>query len=639
MTEFDVALSHLTNLLLLVVDPLARASTEPTFAVFAEISEPLYQTGRELFHPGAQRTALSLTRLLQKRSESDLWHMIQHYALDVTGLQREGDLRMALAEALTDEGVVLDALPRLPISIREVFSWLLEQGGQAPLQTVRTHFALNDDALFALLTQLEANGLAFDTLSPHVVGLHLLFVPQALRECLRTKEIAGSARQERLVPLPASPATVDEGMPVLVGNLALVVNAVYQQRMELTREGVVLKRCTTRIQPLLRGRIRPGMFVENTYLDLLFETAERLLLIQRVHPPFSIQSLRPYYEPGPGIGAWSRLSLEEQTQRLLSWWMTSPHWRDVIDKDFRQWDTVGWKPLAARPLLISALQYCVPGVWYRIDDLLQHIWETEPYALHPAYQDRAQGRHPTAVLRTKWLRCEGAVLRGMLTSTLWELGLVSIGSASTPGQEMQASPDAFELTELGAALLQLVPSPGESTSCFNGDSLALLPTGEVLLLECDTVMLYRFLPFVEIRQLDRAIHLSFTRSSVTQGIDHGLSLEELVAWLETHRKQLPQNVLYLLCDWAKNYVVADLNHVLLLALSSEDMVRLLTTAPRYRSWGFRQLTPNVITAPAHTHLGELQRALQAEGIVVHLGKDMLAYPSNLSPQNECRTEA
>jgi hypothetical protein len=233
---------------------------------------------------------------------------------------------------------------------------------------------------------------------------------------------------------------------------------------------------------------------------------------------------------------------------------------------------------------------------------------------------------PTAVLKAKWLRCEGAVLRGILTSTFWELGLVSLGCTEGSSQ------DAFGLTELGAAVLQLV-APGDGASHVAGDSLVFLPTGEVLLLELDTAILYRLLPYVEVRQVDRAIRLAFTRSSITQAIDQGYTLESLLEFLEGERHlPIPQNVLYTLREWAGSFAVAELKHVLLLSLSSEKEARLLTTAPRYRAWGFRLLTPTIIAAPAHVHLGELRRALEADGLVVHLGKDVLSYPAPYVPQ-------
>ena len=642
--EFNTALSQLTRQLLLLEElfpaegvqvqahpsknrALAPARRETILSVFAEMAETLYQTGRELFIPGAERVTMSLAKLLQSWPEAELWRMIHHYALDMTGLRRASELRAALAEALTDPDLVLGACSTLDTFIQEVYSWLLEQGGKASVQAARSHFAVDDDALFALLETLSAYGLAFDTLCPDVPGLRLLFIPQALFESIQSRATVTSARQQGLAPLPAFPVAIDAGLPVLVSDLAVVVNTVYQQRVELTREGTIVKHCTFRIQPLLRGRSRPGMFIENTYLDMLFETAECLLLIQRVHPPFSLHSLKPYYEPGPELGAWAQLNLVEQTQRLLSWWATSPNWYDVTGSNFQQWNPVEWKPLAARPLLISALQHCAPGAWYRIDDFLQSIWEAEPYAMHSGCAQHTQELRPTAVLKAKWLRCEGEVLRGILVSTLWELGLVSLGSMAGQGAH-----ESFQLTELGAAILQSV-APESHTARSNDGSLVLLPTGEVLLLELDTILLYRLLPFVEIRQVDRAICLAFTRSSIIRAIDQGHTLEALLEFLEGEKHQSPpQNVLYMLKDWAQHYAVAELNHVLLLSISSVEGARLLVTAPRYRAWGFRQLAPHIIAAPAHAHLGELRRALEAEGLVVHLGKDVLAYPAPLVPQ-------
>jgi hypothetical protein len=633
----DAALCYLFELHLLVGENAAApASSRCMVIAVADSADALYQAGRELFMQGAQRSTMSLDKLLQKHSEAQLWQMFHHYALDATGIRRESDLRAALAESLTDPDLVLSALTTLDTAVREVFSWLTEQGGKVSMQAVRTRFVLDDDALFGLLETLSAYGLAFDTLCPDGPDLRLLFVPHVLYERLRTRATTPHAEHLALAPLTVPPTMVNEGLPRLIGDLALIVNTVYQQRVELTREEAVVKRCLAKIQPLLRGRVWEKTPGENTYSDMLFKMAERLLLIQRVHPPFSIQSLKAYYETAPGLWAWERLSLVEQTQHLLSWWKTSPHWQDAIGSDFQQWDPVGWKPLAARPLLVEALQRCIPGAWYGIDDLLEFLWENQPYGLRQDREGRVQRLRPTGVLKAKWLCCEGAVLRGILTSTLWELGLISLGGAVGTNQERQEKAEAFQLTVLGAAALNLALPPGGSELAVQSSSLVLLPTGEVLLMQFDTVTLYKLLPYVVVRQVDRSIRLAFTRSSINQAIDQGHSLEELLEFLETEKlPQLPQNVHYMLRDWAKNYTVAELKHALLLSLSSEEAVRLLTTAPRYRAWGFRWLTPTTIAAPAHVHLGELRRALEAEGIIVHFGRDVLSYPTtSLSQQSE-----
>ena len=72
-------------------------------------------------------------------------------------------------------------------------------------------------------------------------------------------------------------------------------------------------------------------------------------------------------------------------------------------------------------------------------------------------------------IRAKWMNAEGAVYTGMLASVLYELDIVSIGY-QVPSTVVDAgqvfNPDAFMVTELGAAVLaeKTSPTPSRTTA-------------------------------------------------------------------------------------------------------------------------------------------------------------------------------
>ena len=65
-------------------------------------------------------------------------------------------------------------------------------------------------------------------------------------------------------------------------------------------------------------------------------------------------------------------------------------------------------------------------------------------------------------MRTKWNSCEGEYYTGLLSSSLFELGIVALGYQQADPSEVSGpkNPDAFMLTDLGfAAISNLSTDP------------------------------------------------------------------------------------------------------------------------------------------------------------------------------------
>jgi len=287
--------------------------------------------------------------------------------------------------------------------------------------------------------------------------------------------------------------------------------------------------------------------------------------------------------------------------------------------------------MAARASLLEQLQKCTPGQWYSVASLLQTIWDKDPFELRPVqYNIRPADRRKTSAMRARWNSCEGEVYIGLLASTLYELGMVVPGYQE-PGlaeTDRFANPDAFMLTDLGAAVL----SPGDTTPLktpasplSNGNrSLVLQPNFELLLLRPDMPTLYSLLPFAQVNQVEMVSRLTLTRASVLRGIEAGNDIEQILRILEERsQKEIPQNVAYTLRDWVKLYKDVKVSQVLLLEVSSEAVADEICLSPKLQTFNLRKLAPRVLIASNDINLQELRRILEKEGIIVRARGDII----------------
>src|SRR5579884_3800763 len=153
------------------------------------------------------------------------------------------------------------------------------------------------------------------------------------------------ARNEWAPTVPSVPA---EAQPLILYDLAAIVVVVHQQRITLTRQGTVTKRCASLLRPLLHGSPWNDERREDAYVNMLCEAAKQLHLI---YSSFSYDDDedKPYYCPAieSGLGTWSQINVHEQARQFLAWWRGSSQWHDVWSPAFRQWDSRDWNPLAA----------------------------------------------------------------------------------------------------------------------------------------------------------------------------------------------------------------------------------------------------------------------------------------------------
>ena len=269
----------------------------------------------------------------------------------------------------------------------------------------------------------------------------------------RGKRIERVIKCYAFFPVATEPPVQQEGQAILLYDLASVIGCVYQQSIEPTKEDKLPKRLLTKIRPLLQCMPRIENMQEDILADQLFHTARGMDLLC-VSTEGGEEKAR--YGPGPRLeGTWSQLTLVGQARRFLTYWAQKSSWCDV---------TVDGKLIypssysAARTSVLSLLAECIEGGWYRIDALLFALWKRQPLYLYESYQSQPQ-KISLRERRTQWMSREGLVYRALLFSTLYELGIVSLGWTARPSIDEAISPDLFLVTPFGAMSLISLLTP------------------------------------------------------------------------------------------------------------------------------------------------------------------------------------
>lgn len=608
----------------------ASAEEVAMVSPFVENSNTLYKVGRELFLPAADRSKMTLEKILAPLYQGELYQIAQRYNLEWEGYSSHGDLRSMIAEELVQPELSFEILQELASATHELFKWLCDQGGKVSMPAVRKQTGYDDAALLTMLHTFADYALAFDTFSENE---RILFVPQDMYTNL--KDAATRPKSEKvptgLVALASPPEAIRSAHPLILYDLAIIIGAVYQQIIEPTQAGKVPKRIAARIQPLLHGRPRIRYLGEDDdYMEMTFRIAQEPGLVQLSKT--TLGDIKQHYEPGAQLEQWSHLGPVGQTRRLLQSWSKSFTWVDVLGVNFTQWDPYSWNPMAARSAIQSYLRDCVPGRWYTVKSLLQTIWDKEPFVLRPVqYNTRGVQRRKTSAMQAKWNNCDGEVFIGLLSSTLYELGIVALGypQSDLPEAQKRLNPDAFMLTELGAASLSpnTESAPIVSTASLNGNrSLVIQPNFELLLLQPDLPTLYSLLPFAQVNQVDVVSRLTLTRESLLRGMDANMSIEQILQVLEAHgQKEVPQNVAYTLRDWVKLYKKVTISQVFLIEVPDEALADEIAGSSKLQTFGLRRLGPCVIAVNSDINLSELRRALDKAGIVTHISGDIVTH--------------
>ncbi len=604
-----------------------------TLAAFSESAETLYTTSREYFTPSGDRSKWDLDRLLSTLPYGSLDKVLSYYGISYTAsYYGQAANTLLISDKLIDMEEPLDHLPTLDPLARKLFVWLREHNGKESMEEARTFLKVDDATLLQTLTILTQHALVLDSFSK---GERVLFVPSDWYSNMRplTTNAPLAENEGKLIELEGEPLAAVPGENITVYDIATLVNTIYQQTIEPTQAGRVPKRIATKIRPTLRGKPRLEYDDSDDYIEMLLKTIEYLTIIQLTEPAF--QDMKPAYEVTPSVEQWAKKSLFEQTTHLLAYWIENYAWRDVYGVNYSSWSTYSWDFAGGRKALLKHLHTCTPGRWYTVESLLQKIWKDDAFAYRPTPSyNRTKKQVKDYETHVKWDRCEGEVYRGILASTLSELGIVDIGYTHVDAlsSNVAVNPDYFKVTELGGSIMTLVGSPEkfveEVQTAQRG--LVVQPNFELLLLQPDMVTLYDLLPFAQAKQLGLVSSLTLTKASVLRGLQAGKNVEQILQTLqERSPKDVPQNVEYTLRDWTRTYKSTKLSQVLLLEVSSEDAGQILAVIPALQGMGIRQLASCVFAVSGTVDLQALRKELEKAGVFVHISGDIFTRPKHL----------
>jgi hypothetical protein len=587
---------------------------------FDDYLTTLYNIGREIFTPLGDRSKKTYAELLASLDTETLYEIYQSYEVKWGKYYSRADFAEMMAKALSHLNEPLDHLSDFEGAGRELYVWLRQQGGRASMQDVRTHTGLDDNTLSQVFYELESTALAFDTLTREE---RVLFIPHDIFGNLKPVESNGATpvivSPAPVVPEDFVPVAVRHSEMAILYDIAYIVNAIYQQTIEPTQVGRVPKRISTKIRAQLRGQVRPDYQYDDNYLEMLLDIAKENGLVRLSKSP--LQEVKDHYEPGDRLSWWASLDITGQGAYLLYNWQNGFRWDDLEGVHFRAWDPYSWKPMAGRAAILKHLADCKPGRWYTIAALLQNIWNKDAFVMHPqpgyARKTMYTKSHET---REKWDKSDGETYIGMLASTLYELGIVDLGYDRSNALEtqQQINPTAFMLTEMGASILPMV---GENPPLAMGIARTLIvqPSFELLILQPDMPTLYSLLPFTQVIQASMVSRLTLNHNSLIHAMERGKNIELILRTLEERsQKELPQNVIYSINDWARSYKGAQLSHVLLMEVSSEAVATQLNGSAKLKGLGLRQLGPSAFVLNGETDIKQLKQVLEQEGVSVQI---------------------
>ncbi len=574
-----------------------------------ELATALYTAGRELFIPIADRSTKTLDDLLAPYRQGDLDQIGRRFGLTLQAYYSRAEVRTAMAQNLAQADAVRYALARLDPPLREAYEWLRLRDGIAPMTKLRALLKVDDVLLSNALHTLEDYALVFDTFHD---GERVVFIPGETLENLRKAEerapVQVGLRQQ------ATPSAIKPADTSFLWDVAVLVSAAYHQEIELTRAGSLPKRAAQRLIPLLVGE-RAGSAEDEAldYVELLKQEAVELGLV--VAPP-STPKTRGKLAPGPKLESWARHDLVMQARRIIRRWPTDRYWADMPGAEYREWLTFYLETPLAREAVATLLKQCEPGVWYSLASFRATLQGDDPYVLRPSQRNAGEAGFKLADdLRQQWETTDGEIVTGIFRSTLFELGLVSLGyeGDDVPLSGEERNPTSFMLTELGAEVLHSDLSASMQPA---SRSLVVQPNFQVLLMEPYVPALYWLTRFATLDQIGRVSRFTFTREALSHGLAAGGSIDEIVAFLDRHcQKALPQNVIFTLRDWARQAHEAAFSPTepRVLEVSDEKMAGEMVASPKLRAFRLRLAGPRAVAVPPEISLRDLWRALERLG--------------------------
>jgi len=503
-----------------------------------------------------------------------------------TNHQREAATQ--LAEAMVQPESVADAVEVLPDDQRRALEALLAAGGRLPLRIFARQWGEIRTMGPGRLERERpwekpispAEGLwyrgfvsrAFDQGAEG--SFEVIFIPAELQAHLPAPP--ASPPTISLDPAP-EPAAVRSAGDAFLDDVCTLLAYLQNERLRPTPDGAWPARHEVRLIRQLRDR-DPARSV------LLQHLVRHLGWLHLTDSG----RLRPDAEP---VTTWLQSPAHVQRGALMETWRNDPTWNDLFHVPTLQpEDTGAWRndPLLAREAILRHLTACTPGTWVGLEDLNSGIKRADPDFQRPGgdytswyIRDAATGAYLSGF--ESWDSVEGALIRYLITGPLAWLGLIDLGSAA-PDER----PTAFRLTLAGAAWLGLDEIPPETAPGPMGlrpDFTVLAPPGR----RYERFQLARVADWV--RSGDPFVY-RLTPRSLERARQQGIPVARVLEFLgRVSNAPVPRFLEAALSRWEARGAEARLEQMVILHLSSEDLMAQVTSSSRTRHLIGEQVGP------------------------------------------------
>jgi hypothetical protein len=389
---------------------------------------------------------------------------------------------------------------------------------------------------------------------------------------------------ERAFPLPPSDRILDHACTLLAAlRLGLPADEIQAQDF---------------------GLLVPSGETEPTGLNLLApnpEMLKTLLMAAGLLDPAGV----PIPEP---TRAWLEAPRPEALLALLRAWLISPVFNELRLlpglKAEGEWQN---DPLRARQSVRDFLS-TVPGL---ADPGERPFWSLGSFveAVHKRYPDfqRPAGDYDSWYLRSlasgeflrgfeNWDNVDGALIRFIITGPLYWLGVFELACAADPHQDPAAPVTAFRYSEWAAALLSSQPPGGFAVE---NASMQVLSDGRLVVPRLAPrslrYLIARFTSWDGYKQDE--YHYRLSPASLQRARQQGLTINHLLALLRKHAPVTPPSLTRALERWERLGIEARFQSLLVLRLSSPELLQTLRASKAGRFLGDPLGPTSVIVKP------------------------------------------
>jgi hypothetical protein len=476
-----------------------------------------------------------------------------------------------LTTALSDQTHQARVMQELGNGSLELFNKLKEQGGKTTLAALLEEY-VSLKRLGRSLRPLLERHLAWEAFEN---GQSLVFVPA---EILKPKKEIRVAQPEGLQTVTPPAKTTLFPPFALAWDILSFLNYIVTNELKLTNQALIpkrdLKKISTQLWPL---NVEEIAGLEYRHVDFMARLCHNLKL-------YVTETLTWHLQAEPEFEDWLKLDFYAQMRRLVEGWLAEP--ARIGPVEFPYYYANNKFMSRANKTILGWLKDCEPGTWYSLEALLQKIQHEDPYFIMPR-RDLLNmvGLQRLTELSKQWPRIEGGLIQATFQSALEWLGIVKVG------RDEADRVIAFCLTDFGAEICGRT-RPGSTELPHAAQPLLVQPNFEIMLFAPQVETVWTLEKFTELKKLDQVSLYSLTKEAVLRGLEAGLTLENILEWLQKRNPQpLPQNLAVSLADWSRGFKRVKIAPVTLLEVEDPAVLDELLNSKQFADNFERRISP------------------------------------------------